>query len=233
MKISNDHIVCIFKASNYWPNDTIALMYKRMEEVVGECQRITHRDEEKAQWMKEAILTMQGSWLTQHKYAYDITDSTHSEDVNKRLYSIRTLKDGTMRFASRKEILTNRTMYLIGLQALNTEHKFMGWAVYKTKTLPAQIQIKGAIVDCLLLKCKSTEDEQIVKQYFAKQWLPHGEPFAKVKRIRDTSHIKLKEHRVQMIASSWKPNYEAVENGSPRFNSETYGNWHINPRFKI
>ena len=35
-----------------------------------------------------------------------------------------------------------------------------------------------------------------------------------------------------MAASSWKPIYEAVENGSPRFNSETYGNWHINPRFK-
>ena len=85
-----------------------------------------------------------------------------------------------------------RTMCLIGLQALNTEHKFMGWAVYKTKTLPAQIQIKGAIVDCLLLKCNSKDDEQIVKEYFAKQWLPYGEPFARVKRIRDTSHIKLK-----------------------------------------
>ena len=152
-----------------------------MEDVVGECQRITHSDEAKAKWMKEAILTMQGSWLTQHKYAYDITDSTHSEDVNKRLYSIRTLKDGTMRFASRTEILTNRTMYLIGLQALNTEHKFMGWAVYKTKILPAQIQIKGAIVDCLLLKCNSKDDEQIVKEYFDKQWLPYGEPFARVK----------------------------------------------------
>ena len=112
---------------------------------------------------------MQGSWLTQHKYAYDITDSTHSDDVNKRLYSIRTLKDGTMRFACRTEILTNRTMHLIGLQALNIEHKFMGWAVYKTKTLPAQIQIKGAIVDCLLLKCNSKDDEQTVKEYFAKK----------------------------------------------------------------
>ena len=51
----------------------------------------------------------------------------------------------------------------------------------------------------------------MVKEYSAKQWLPYGEPFAKAKSIRDTSHIKLKEHRVQMIASSWKPNYEAVE----------------------
>ena len=105
--------------------------------------------------IEEAILAMQGSWLTQHRYAYDITDSTHSEDVNKKLYSFRTLKDGTTRFASRTEILTNRTMYLIGLQAINTEHKRMGMVVYITRTLPAQIQIKGAIVDCLLLKCKS------------------------------------------------------------------------------
>ena len=111
VKINDEHIVCIFKASNYWPKDTIALMYKRMEEVVGECQRITHRDEETAQWMEEAILTMQGSWLTQHKYVYDITDSRHSEDVNKRLYSIRTLKDGTMRFASRKRN-SNKSQYV-------------------------------------------------------------------------------------------------------------------------
>ena len=111
-------------------------------------------------------------WLKTTKTAWD---STHSEDVDKRLYSSRTLKDGTMRFASRTEILTNRTMRLIGLQALNTEHKFMGWAVYKTKTLPAQLQIKGAIVECELLKCNSKDDEQLVKEYFAKQWLPYNE----------------------------------------------------------
>ena len=131
------------KASSYWPKDTAALMYKRMEEVVGECQRITHRDEEKAQWMKEAILTMQGTWLTQHKYAYDITDSTHSEDVNKRLYSIRTLKDGTMRFASRTEVLTTRTMYLVGLQALNTEHKFMGHGCLHYENAASQNSSQG------------------------------------------------------------------------------------------
>ena len=60
----------------------------------------------------------------------------------------------------------------------------------QTKTLPAQIQIKGAIVECMLLKCNSKDDEQIVKEYFAKQWLPYGEPLAKVKRVRDTSHIQ-------------------------------------------
>ena len=74
-------------------------------------------------FVKEAILAMQDSWLIQHRYTYDITDSTHSEDANKRLYSIRTIKDGTLRFASRKEDLTNRTIYLIGRQALNSEHK--------------------------------------------------------------------------------------------------------------
>ena len=87
--------------------------------------------------MKEAILAMQGSWLSQHKYAYDIVDSTHSEDVTKKIYSLRTLKDGSARFASRTEVLTNRTMHLIGLQPLNTGHKFMGMAVYITRTLPA------------------------------------------------------------------------------------------------
>ena len=35
-----------------------------------------------------------------------------------------------------------------------------------------------------------------------------------------------------MTQSSWTPNYEALEVGDVRFDSETYGNWHINPRFK-
>jgi hypothetical protein len=96
-------------------------------------------------------------------------------------------------------------MYLIGLQALNAEHVFMGKAVYQTRTLPAQIQIKGAIVDCLLLKCKSKEDEQLVKQHFA-LWTWHDdEPIARVKNIKDSTHIELKEHEVQKKTSSWVP----------------------------
>ena len=121
-----------FKASKAWPADTIARTYQKMEKIVAQCQIISHIDDAKDKWMKEAILSMQGSWLSQHRYSYDIIDSTHSEDVKNKIYSLRTLKDGTTRFASRTELLTNRTMYLIGLQALNTEHSFMGMAVYQT-----------------------------------------------------------------------------------------------------
>ena len=177
-----------------------------MEKIVAQCQIISHIDDAKDKWMKEAILSMQGSWLSQHRYSYDIIDSTHSEDVKNKIYSLRTLKDGTTRFASRTEILTNRTMYLIGLQALNTEHSFMGMAVYQTRTLPAQVKIKGAIVDCLLLKCDSKEDEQIIKDHFSKTWCPRGVPFAKVKSVRNTTKNDLKERRVQMAQSSWTPN---------------------------
>ena len=35
-----------------------------------------------------------------------------------------------------------------------------------------------------------------------------------------------------MTQSSWTTNYKALEVGDVRFDSETYGNWHINPRFK-
>ena len=203
-----------------------------MEEIIKDSLRTTHSEAMVAKFMKEAILAMQGSWLTQHRYIYDITDSTHPQDVNKKLHSFRTLKDGTTRFASRTEILTNRTMYLIGLQAHNTEYKYMGWAVHHTKTIPVQVQIKGAIVDCLLLKCNNKEDEKILREEFAR-WLPHGDVFAKVKSIKDTTHIKLKERDVQIRHSSWLPNYDAVANDTPRFDSETYGNWHILPTFQI
>ena len=98
------------------------------------------QESERYTFIKQAILAMQGSWLTQHKYVYHITDSTHAEDLDKKLFSFRVLKDGTTRFASRSEILTNRTMYLIGLQALNLEHTPLGTAAYQTKTLPAQNQ---------------------------------------------------------------------------------------------
>ena len=122
-------------------------------------------------------------------------------------------------------------MYLIGLQALNTEYKYMAWAVHYTRTLPFQVEIKGAIVDCLLLKCINTEDERSLRERVT-QWLPHGDVFAKVKSIKDTTHIKLKERDIQMRQSSWLPNYEAVENDTLRFDSDTYGNWHTHPRFK-
>jgi hypothetical protein len=264
--IDYTHIKCIFKASQTWPANTIALIYKEMQALMtAALDEYNWLERERAtlneKFIKEAILAMQGSWLTQHKYAYDITESTHSSDVSKKIHSFQTLsskmtqeeyeasiihgtcnqriENGVTRFASRTEILTNRTMYLIGLQALNTEHKYMGWAVYQTRTLPAQIQIKGAIVDCLLLKCKSKADEEIVKQFFA-SWTPEGVPFARVKSVKDSTHIKLKEHEVQKRHSSWVPYYCQQDNEDEdkedeqqqRFDSDTYGNWYFTARFK-
>ena len=265
-RIDYNHIKCIFKASQTWPENTIVLIYEQMDALMtAALDEYNWLDREKdtlrERFIKEAILAMQGSWLTQHKYTYDITDSTHSSDVSKKIHSFQTLynemtqeeylasmingtcnrrtENGVRRFASRTEILTNRTMYLIGLQALNTEHKLMGWAVYQTRTLPAQIKIKGAIVDCLLLKCENKADEEIVKQFFASSWTPEGVPFAKVKSVKDCTHIKLKEDEVQMRHSSWVPNYacnddkeDEEDEQQQRFDSDTYGNWYFNARFK-
>ena len=35
-----------------------------------------------------------------------------------------------------------------------------------------------------------------------------------------------------MTQYGWTPNYDAMGVGDVRFDSKTYGNWHINPRFK-
>ena len=106
-----------------------------------------------------------------------------------------------MRLASRTEILTNRAMYSIGIQALNMEHAWLGKAVYMTRTIPAQMQIKGGIVDCLLLKCESTDIEELVRQTFA-AWAWRDQAIARVKTLKDawgggnspmssTSHCKV------------------------------------------
>ena len=145
---------------------------------------------------------MQGSWLTQHKYSYAIVDSTHSSDAKRKLFTIQTLDDGALRFASRTEILTNRTMYLIGLQALNTVHVWLGKAVYMTRTIPAQVQIKGAIVDCLLHQCESTEIEEMVRQTFA-EWAWRGQAIARVRTLKDALGATLKESRPTAHHSSW------------------------------
>ena len=86
-------------------------------------------------------------------------------------------------------------------------------------------------MDCLLLKCNSKEDEDLVKQHFAKfTW--KGEPIVRVKNVRDATHIELKEREVQRHITSWVPNYECHDDMTERFNSKSYGKWHESPRFK-
>ena len=241
-RITEDHIVCAFKASFSAPKDTFADLYAGMSEVIEKALEYeihpesdwVYTTEQKDKFVKTAILAMQGSWLTQHQYKYHIVDSTHTADLKRKLLSFQSLGgfDGLMRIAGRTEILTNRTMALIGLQALNTEHIFMAKAIWLTTTIPSSVKICGAIVDCILLKVRDTEQEQEVKEKFEK--LRHADQsiICRVKSKRDALPIRLAAPVVETKASSWTPNYSDDEELTERFNSKSYGNWYSNPRFK-
>ena len=81
------------------------------------------------------------------------------------------------------------------------------------------------------MKCDSLDGEDIVRKHFETFRWTNGKPVVKVKSVKGTQDIKLKDHEVHKRHSSWVPNYEAAENSILSFESKTYGNWHTNPRF--
>ena len=84
---------------------------------------------------------------------------------------------------------------------------------------------------CTLLKCESTEIEEMVRQTFV-AWTWEGQAIARVKTLKDALGAKLKERRPTVIHSSWVPNYDQGEDLTEKFTNTAHGNWHNNPRFK-
>ncbi len=85
----------------------------------------------KDQFFKTIILAMQGSWLTQHHYSWKVVESPCMDDAPGQVTKFEDMEDhhGTMRWKCRSEILSNRSMYLWGLHALNTEHLLVAKAI--------------------------------------------------------------------------------------------------------
>jgi len=123
-------------------------------------------------------------------------------------------------------------MYLIGLQALNTEHTLLGKAVWLTRTIPSSIKICGAIVDCILLKVKDKEQEEEIKEKFTRLKHADGSVICRVKGKKGTPSNRLTSPIVYLRDSSWSPNYSCDGEMTERFDSKSYGNWYTTPRFK-
>ena len=66
--------------------------------------------------------------------------------------------DGTSRFMTRTDLLTNRTMFLIGRIALDKEHLVLYKLLYCLKQIPQAPTIHGCTNDCLYLR-PALEDE--------------------------------------------------------------------------
>ena len=239
-RICEDHIVCVFTASSSAPKDSFAKIYGDMNDVllhvledeVHPESEWVYTKEHKDQFVKSAILAMQGSWLTQHKYLYNICDSTHTEDAKGKLVSYRDLGgfDGLLRLASRTEILSNRTMGLIGLKTLNSEHMFLGKVAWLLSTIP-RVKLCGAIVDCIIVK---DGDAKELEEKVARLRHYDGMPISRIKSQKDAPHNRLFQKPVYLKESVWTPNYTCDEDIDliEKFNSNTYGSWYSNPRFK-
>ena len=97
------------------------------------------------------LLSMQGSWTTQHHYSWKVQNSMYDEDCRGRVYMWRPNSDNTRRLMCRSETLTNRTMFLIGRMALDAEHVFV-WQLHRSMVarFPA-MKFHGCINDCLFV----------------------------------------------------------------------------------
>ena len=78
-----------------------------------------YTDDEIRKRIKLMLLSMQGSWTTQHHYSWKVQNSMYDEDCRGRVYMWRPNADNTRRLMCRSETLTNRTMFLIGRMALD------------------------------------------------------------------------------------------------------------------
>ncbi len=60
--------------------------------------------------------------------------------------------DGTKRFMTRTDMLTKRTMFLIGRIPLDMEHYLLWKLHYRLKQIPRAPSVHGCINDCLYLR---------------------------------------------------------------------------------
>ena len=134
---------------------------------------------------------------------------------------------GTMRWKCRSEILSNRSMYLWGLHALNTEHLLVAKAIALTMTIPSAV-VSGVIVDAVLIKASKPTSKSIKSAVDAFQ-RPDGSEILKLKGQKDTPGCDPLVKHVEARKSAWSRDDD--EDGYCRFRPSSLGSWLTNPRF--
>jgi hypothetical protein len=127
--------------------EAVADMYDRVDKTLTDAFSHSFMEQPKAieKRVKHAILAMTGSWLTQHRYDYRVVESTFSADAVGSV----AFQRGN-RLWSETEQLTNRTMYLWGMAALNGEHFLLLQAMRYARHIP-RLKIRGVLVDSILV----------------------------------------------------------------------------------
>ena len=170
-----------FTARKTMPDNCIADCYTAIENVVRQVLPDPkfqtwednvgwrpHNEDEIRDVAKGLLLAMQGSWCGQHTYTWNVCNSVHQEDADGPVHMWRPNEDGTTRWMTRKEILTNKTMYPIGSVALDLEHLHMFKMLRVLQHLPTPPTIHGCINDCFFVSgitAKIAEDVCSVLSY--------------------------------------------------------------------
>ena len=101
---------------------------------------------------KNLILAMQGAWTSRYHRSWECVNSLCEEHCPGPVHMWRRNTDGTKRFMTRTDMLTNRTMYLIGRIPLDIENLLMWKLHYRLKQIPRPPLVHGCINDCLYLQ---------------------------------------------------------------------------------
>jgi hypothetical protein len=122
-----EHCKCYFRASEHAPPDTLRQVYDQIAGLVEECfkEDAYSIQVEVKDFTKRLFLQMQGSWLKRSSLQWHADRSTCSDDARGPVQKTRELADGSLLLFGCTEQLDNRTMYLVGLQALH--HDMSSW----------------------------------------------------------------------------------------------------------
>ena len=241
-KISTDDFVSSFTASHHEPADALVKPYEDIEHIVSEALKGLKirpsldeepRDYTEDEIRKEAkllILAMQGGWTSRHTYRWKVENSYTEEHATGPVHMWRPNHDGTTRWMSRTELLSNRTMYLIGRMPLDGEHHLI-WRLYTNlkQELPRPIKVHGCINDCLFLTGATQDElEEFCEDFL---WTKDSSPICKLEaQVNDAPLVNWHYRYTIPQVSIWRRRFSVPEDDCDN-REYSYGHWNINGGF--
>ena len=213
-RVDQSHILYSFKASNHEHANALVEPYAKIEAIVaasmtGQMNPKTSLDprgmrpyseHEIRNQAKFMILAMQGSWTSQTHHSWQVVNSLYEESCEGPVHMWRPNTDGTRRLMTRTDMLTNRTMFLIGRIALDKEHLHLWQLIFRLKQIPRAPTVHGCVNDCLYLRpSEESEDElagRVATLITEHEWLrfKNGDLKFKLEKTKEVFHVDESGH---------------------------------------
>ena len=200
----------------------------RPPQAIGEVTR-PYEDGERRSFAKNMILCMQGSWLTRRPRQWYISRSKCEEDAAGPVHEYRSLGAGVVQWMTQKETLSNKTMFLIGLIALNKEHLLMS-QLYGRFRVP-RCNFYGCVVDQLIVDASLRKQAVTAVESLV---FPDGSPMFKLEDEEVTAPDNLfKPIHKKPRTSAWlEDDCGGDEEHCPSLLGEgAFGHWSVENRF--